>query len=126
MRDGIDVRPKNWLVPVALVTLRKQSTHGYELMERLRRFGFEEINPGTLYRTLRKMEREGLCSSEWETSEVGPACRVYSLTGAGEAYLKSWARASERYQRVMDAFSLAYAARTRGSLPLTGEHSEAS
>jgi PadR family transcriptional regulator PadR len=46
------------LVPVALVILRQKSTHGYELMERLRQFGFEEINPGTLYRTLRKMETE--------------------------------------------------------------------
>jgi PadR family transcriptional regulator, regulatory protein PadR len=125
--NDIDVRPRNWLVPVALVTLREQSTHGYELMERLRQFGFEQINPGTLYRTLRKMEKEGLCESGWETSEVGgPACRVYSLTGAGEAHLASWAQATERYQGVLDAFSLAYYARRRGTLPPASERSEAS
>jgi len=110
MSEGIDVRPRNWLVAVALVTLREKNSHGYELMERLRHFGFEEINPGTLYRTLRQMEKEGLCDSEWKTSNGGgPACRVYSLTNAGQAHLNSWAQAFERYQRLLDAFSLAYA-----------------
>ena len=61
MSEGIDVRPRSWLVPVALVTLKEKSSHGYELMKRLAQFGFGEINPGTLYRTLRQMENEGLC-----------------------------------------------------------------
>jgi PadR family transcriptional regulator PadR len=108
----IEVRPRNWLVPVALATLREESTHGYELMEGLAEFGFEEINPGTLYRTLRHMEKEGLCKSEWETSNGGggPACRVYSVTDSGAAYLDSWAKECEKYQQVLDSFSLAYAA----------------
>src|SRR3954465_7887016 len=110
MSEGIDVRPRNWLVPVALVTLREKNTHGYELMERLPQFGFEEINSGTLYRTLRRMEKEGLCDSEWATSDCGPACRVYSVTDSGEAHLDSWAEGCKRYQQVLDAFSLAYAA----------------
>ena len=42
MSEGIDVRPRNWLVAVALVTLREKNSHGYELMERLRHFGFEK------------------------------------------------------------------------------------
>jgi PadR family transcriptional regulator, regulatory protein PadR len=123
---AIDARPINWLIPVALVVLWEESTHGYALLERLRQFGFEGINPGTLYRTLRQMENEGLCESEWETSEVGPACRVYSVTGSGVAHLDSWAEACERYQGVLDAFSLAYA-RRRGSPPQRAdERSEAS
>ena len=51
----IDVRPRNWLTPVALAVLREESSYGYELMERLAEFGFKAINPGTLYRTLRRM-----------------------------------------------------------------------
>ena len=77
-------------------------------MERLGGFGFEEINPGTLYRTLRQMEKQGLCVSGWETSNGGPACRMYSMTEAGEAYLVSWAEGCKNYQRVLDAFYLAY------------------
>ena len=129
MSEGIDVRPRNWLVAVALVTLREKNSHGYELMERLRHFGFEEINPGTLYRTLRKMENEGLCYSGWETSDgSGPACRVYSLTNAGEAHLECWAEGCKRLQQVLDAFSLAYA-RRGGDIPpraFSEERSEAS
>jgi hypothetical protein len=57
-------------------------------MERLEEeFGFEQISAGTLYRTLRQTEKEGLCKSEWETSESGPARRMYSITEAGEEYL---------------------------------------
>jgi PadR family transcriptional regulator, regulatory protein PadR len=126
INDGINIRPRNWLVPVALVTLREKSSHGYELMERIEEFGFEEINPGTVYRTLRQMENEGLCNSEWETSGMGPACRVYSVTDSGAARLDSWAQACERYQRVLDAFSLAHAARRGSSPPRVSERREAS
>ena len=48
----IDARPRNWLAPVVLVVLREEDTYGYVLMERLSEFGFEEINPGTLYKAL--------------------------------------------------------------------------
>lgn len=40
---AIGVRPKNWLTPVTLVVLREERSHGYELLERLEEFGFEEI-----------------------------------------------------------------------------------
>ncbi len=83
----IEVRPRDWLTPVALVILREESSYGYELMERLEQFDFEQIRAGTLYRTLRRTEKEGLCKSEWDTSEGGPARRMYSITEAGEEYL---------------------------------------
>jgi len=95
------------------VLLKEESSYGYELMERLEEeFGFEQIiSAGSLYRTLRRMEQEGLCKSEWETSEGGPARRVYSITEAGEEYLAAWAKACEQYQNVMDSFSRAYTSR---------------
>jgi poly-beta-hydroxybutyrate-responsive repressor len=107
----IDVRPRNWLTPVALVMLREESSYGYELMERMADFGFGEINPGTLYRTLRQMESEELCESTWVSSNGGPACRVYAVTNEGEEYLASWAEACKAYRKVVDAFHLAYSCR---------------
>ena len=107
-KRGVEVRPRNWLVPVILLTLRELNSYGYELMERAAVFGFEAINPGTLYRTLRQMEKEGLCKSQWETSRGGPARRVYSITEAGEAYLDFWAEALEQYKRNMDTFFRLY------------------
>jgi PadR family transcriptional regulator PadR len=111
-KRGVEVRPRNWLVPVILVTLREWNSYGYELMERAAAFGFEAMNPGTLYRTLRHMEKEGLCVSKWETSKGGPARRVYSITEAGEAYLDFWAESLEHYRQVMDTFFRLYTGRS--------------
>ena len=108
----VEVRPRDWLVPVALVMIGEQgSSYGYELMERLARSGFEKINPGTLYRKLRRMESQGLVEAQWKMGSHGSGCRAYSTTEAGETYLASWAEGCEMYQRVLDAFYLAYYAR---------------
>jgi PadR family transcriptional regulator, regulatory protein PadR len=104
----VRARPAKWLTPVALVVLREESSYGHELIERLQEFRFEEINPGSLYRTLRQMEREGLCRSEWARPESGPASRMYSITEPGEAFLETWLDACEKYQEVMDTLSQAY------------------
>ncbi|MEJ7871314.1 MAG: helix-turn-helix transcriptional regulator [Rubrobacteraceae bacterium] len=107
----VEVRPRNWLVPVILLSLREWNSYGYELMERTAAFGFEAMNPGTLYRTLRQMEKDGVVESEWETSRGGPARRVYSITDAGEAYLDFWAEALKQYRTNMDSFFRLYTGR---------------
>jgi poly-beta-hydroxybutyrate-responsive repressor len=104
----VEARPRNWLVPVILLALREWNSYGYELMERATTFGFEAMNPGTLYRTLRQMEKDGVVESKWETSRGGPARRMYSITDAGEAYLDFWAEALEQYRRNVDAFFRLY------------------
>src|ERR671939_741248 len=109
---GVEARPRNWLVPVILLSLREWNSYGYELMERTAAFGFEAMNPGTLYRTLRQMEKDGVVKSKWETSKGGPARRVYSITDAGEAYLDFWARSLEQYRRNMDTFFRLYTGRS--------------
>jgi PadR family transcriptional regulator, regulatory protein PadR len=105
---GVEARPRNWLVPVILLSLREWNSYGYELMERASAFGFEAMNPGTLYRTLRQMEKEGIVESSWETSRGGPARRMYSITDAGRAYLDFWAKSLEQYQKTMDNFFRMY------------------
>jgi len=52
------------LTRLALGVLREEPSHGYELMKQLEEFWFHpgEISAGTLYRTLRLLEREGLCN----------------------------------------------------------------
>ncbi len=105
----IEVRPRNWLTPMALLIMRDEPSHGYELMERLEVCGFEAMNPGTLYRTLRHMEKDGLCESEWEAPRGGRARRIYSVTNAGEEHLAAWAERTEKYQQVLVSFSRAYA-----------------
>ena len=118
-QQKVEARPKKWLIPLILVWLREESSsYGYEIMESLEEeFGFEQIDPATVYRTLRQMENEGLCQSEWETPSAaaaeggGPLRRMYAITEAGEAYLEAWAQACKNYQRLMDEFARVYTRR---------------
>jgi poly-beta-hydroxybutyrate-responsive repressor len=100
--------PNNWLVPTVLLLLRDWSSYGYDLMKALTGFGFSMMNPGPLYRILRQMEKDGLVASSWDTSGQGPARRIYSITEAGEAYLKLWAGSLGQYRKMMDRFFRLY------------------
>jgi PadR family transcriptional regulator PadR len=121
----IDARPRAWLTPVILVLLREERSYGCELMKRTIQFGFESINPGTVYRTLRQMEQEELCQSEWEISSSGPARRTYSITDKGVEYLDAWAKACKEYQSVLGSFSHAYTSnRSLRSSATPTEHDE--
>jgi poly-beta-hydroxybutyrate-responsive repressor len=112
-RDAGAALPQNWLTAVLLLILREWSSYGYDLTKRLGAFGFASMNAGTLYRALRQLEKDGMVHSSWDTSGGGPARRVYSITEAGEAYLKLWAASLEQYQRVMEAFFQVYTGHAR-------------
>jgi poly-beta-hydroxybutyrate-responsive repressor len=102
------------LTPFTLVLLKEEDSYGYELMEQMEEeFGFEEINAGSVYRTLRQMEKEGLCSSEWDlrAEEGSSPRRMYAITEAGEAYLEAWAQACAKYHRLTDQFAQVYGRR---------------
>ena len=60
-----------------------------------------ECDSGTIYRTLRQLEKTGLVSSWWDTSESGPARRLYSLTQAGDIFLAGWIEALQNYQTMI-------------------------
>lgn len=79
--------PRNFLRPCLLLLLREHPAHGYDLLERLRTFGFPGDDPGGLYRALRRLERDGFVSSSWEPSSSGPDRRSYRLTRAGSEEL---------------------------------------
>jgi len=75
---------ERFIQPCMLLLLHEKPTHGYELMESLKEFGFEDgADPGLVYRNLRRMEEEGLVESEWETGGTGPAKRLYKVTARG-------------------------------------------
>lgn len=95
---------QKFLIPLMLLHLREWNSHGYELMEKINQFGFAPINQGNFYRLLRKLEKDNLVSSEWDTPAKGPAKRVYSLTDAGEKYLDMWAGSLSQYQTLLNNF----------------------
>lgn len=97
-------QPKNFVRPCLLLLLAEAPAHGYELMERLRPLGFEVNDPATVYRSLRQMEDEGLVTSQWDTSNRGPARRIYTLTLDGHDLLDAWANALGENRRILDLF----------------------
>ncbi len=89
------------LVSSLLAFLRRWNAYGYQLVQELARAGLPAFDSTTVYRTLRQLERAGLVSSFWDTSESGPARRMYSLTKAGEAFLDLWLDIFGRYQDIL-------------------------
>ncbi len=94
--------PKNWMIPVVLLLLQQWHSYGYQIMKGLATYGIVMLNPGPLYRLLRQMEKDGLVQSSWDTSQQGPARRLYSITDAGKAYLKLWGSSLEQYRSMTD------------------------
>ena len=94
--------PRSFLRPCVLLLLREAPAHGYDLLERLRAFGFTGSDPGGLYRTLRGLEQEGFVRSAWEPSESGPDRRIYQLTRAGMEELHAHVGALAETRRVLD------------------------
>lgn len=96
--DGSDCgchqdRMNKFMEPCLLLLLRKNPSHGYELLEKLQSFGFsgDASEGATLYRTLRRLESMGSVVSEWEAGDQGPARRLYRLTPEGHEALDVWA-----------------------------------
>lgn len=96
--------PKNFIRPCLLLLLREQPSHGYDLLERLRAFGFEREDPGRMYRALRALEEEGLVRSAWEKSQTGPDRRIYQLTRAGGESLHENAKAIAAVGETLESF----------------------
>lgn len=84
-----------------LAFLKNWNAYGYQLTQRLAEAGMPEFDSGTVYRTLRQLEKTGMVSSFWDTSESGPARRMYSLTSAGELFLSGWIETLRNYQAIL-------------------------
>jgi poly-beta-hydroxybutyrate-responsive repressor len=86
-----------------LAFLRRSNAYGYALVQELAKAGLPGFDSTTVYRTLRQLEKAGLVSSFWDTSDSGPAKRRYSLTAAGETFLNLWYDLLGKYQKVLQS-----------------------
>jgi PadR family transcriptional regulator, regulatory protein PadR len=93
--------PRSYLRPCLLLMLAEGPSHGYELLEQVRRLGLRGAEPSALYRSLRAMEREELVSSSWEMSRAGPPRRTYLLSDAGHRALRSSVGSLRDVQRLL-------------------------
>ena len=100
---------RRFLEPVLLLILRREASHGYDLVSALEPFGLGDVAPGPVYRTLRQLEASGLVESEWDTeSSGGPARRVYRLTPAGRHHLAGWVEDLRETDDMLHHFLAAY------------------
>jgi PadR family transcriptional regulator PadR len=90
---------------LALMVLRTLDTlgpqHGWGIARRIEQISDDvlELNQGTLYPALLRLEQMGWISSKWGTSENNRRARFYAITRAGK---KQLAAESENWERISD------------------------
>ena len=83
--------------------------HGYAIAQRLQQISREvlQVQQGTLYPALHRLENRGLLSAEWKLSDTGREAKFYRLTRKGRAKLEretaSWHRLTEAIGLVLRA-----------------------
>jgi PadR family transcriptional regulator PadR len=81
--------------------------HGYAIAQRLNQISREalQVQQGSLYPALHRLEKRGLLRAEWRTAESGREAKFYSLTAAGRRRLaierNEWDRLSEAIALVL-------------------------
>jgi len=91
--DACPRRIDRFLESCLLLLLHCDEAHGYDLLEGLKQFGFDQnpVDSSTVYRRLRGLEDREFVSSRWDTGGAGPARRLYQITEEGDRYLAWWA-----------------------------------
>lgn len=85
-----------------LQTLRRGAQHGYGISQAIRAGSNDlfQIETGSLYPALQRLEKRGLVASEWKTSDHNQRAKFYKLTPAGR---KQLAREQSRWSEMVDA-----------------------
>ena len=92
-----------------LKTLALGSQHGWGISQRIQQISQDilQVNQGSLYPALHRLEEQGWIAAEWGVSEANRQARFYSLTRAGRRQLDletaQWARMTAAVGRVLDA-----------------------
>ena len=90
-----------------LRTLQRETLHGWAISERIQQVSEDvlQINQGSLYPALHRLEHQGWIEAEWKVSELGRRAKYYHLTTSGRRQLtveaRDWERMSNAIARVM-------------------------
>ena len=90
-----------------LRTLQTAALHGWAISERIQQISEDvlQINQGSLYPALHRLEHQGWIQAEWAVSELGRRAKYYHLTASGRRQLTieagEWERMSVAIGRVM-------------------------
>jgi len=90
-----------------LRTLQTEALHGWAISERIQQISGDvlQVNQGSLYPALHRLEHQGWIEAEWAVSELGRRAKYYQLTRSGRRQLaveaREWERMSAAIGRVM-------------------------
>ncbi len=90
-----------------LRSLQTEALHGWAIAERIEQISQDvlQVNQGSLYPALHRLEHRGWIDAEWGISELGRRARFYRLTAAGRRQLDAesadWQRLSAAINRVL-------------------------
>jgi PadR family transcriptional regulator PadR len=90
-----------------LRTLQTEPLHGWAISERIQQISQDvlQVNQGSLYPALHRLEHQGWIDAEWSISELGRRAKFYRLTASGRRQLaveaSEWERMSTAIGRVM-------------------------
>jgi PadR family transcriptional regulator, regulatory protein PadR len=81
--------PQGTLDMLILHVLSLEAAHGYAIARRLQQISREtvQVNQGSLYPALHRLEQKRWLTSEWRQSETGREAKFYALTRAGHKQL---------------------------------------
>ena len=96
--DKLDI-PQGTLDLMILTILTHEPMHGYGISQRLAALSRDhfQINPGSLFPSLYRLEGDGQLKAEWRDTENGRRAKYYRLTAAGRRQLEQH---RERWNRV--------------------------
>ncbi len=101
--------PQGTLDLLVLGILALGPLHGYAIAQRLQQVSRDvvQVQQGSLYPALHRLENRGLLAAEWRVSDTGRDARFYRLTAKGRARLAAeeaeWLRLSEAVRLVLAA-----------------------
>lgn len=90
-----------------LRTISLEPKHGWAIAKRIQQVSKDtlQVQQGSLYPALHRLEQQAWIKAEWKTSETGRMAKFYSLTNAGrkqlEKELESWTRLSAAINLVL-------------------------
>jgi transcriptional regulator len=94
---------------LVLKSLSLTSMHGWGIGQRIQQIseGALEVNQGSLYQALQRLEQQGLITSRWQSSENNRRARYYEITAAGRRALgeevERWRRFASTIETVLRA-----------------------
>jgi len=100
--------PQGTLDMLILQTLSLEPAHGYAIAQRLQQVSREtvQVNQGSLYPALHRLEQKGWLKASWRQSETGREAKFYSLTRAGQKQLAvekaTWNRLTTAVQLIFN------------------------